>query len=148
MPYISGVDIAAQRAFGFKEYPIEMSSFIRKSFNYSITGGQTLSFSEKFTVDTYLFGGAYVIDGVVADGDYIEFTITDEDNLLGYGAGFVLAKYVEKEYISPSRPFDTIEREGAKKIPAGLYYTFKYVNVGVSPVNDIKAKIRYFIRKA
>src|SRR3990172_6963359 len=122
--------------FTEKDFPQGAESFYRKSLLYDITGGQVNEFSEVFAVATWIYGGEYSFEGIPADGDYIEFTITDQDNLLGYGAGFVLAKYVETEYISPSRPFDTIESEGAKKIPAGLYYTFKYVNVGVSPVND------------
>ena len=133
--------------FTEKDFPQGAESFYRKSLLYDITGGQVNEFSEVFAVATWIYGGEYSFEGIPADGDYIEFTITDEDNLLGYGAGFVLAKYVETEYISLSKKYSEINSEGGKQVPAGFYYTVRYVSVGVSPTNDGKLIVRYNMRK-
>ena len=130
-----------------KDLPQGAESFYRKSFSYSITGGQTNEFSEVFAVSTWVYGGEYIFEGIPANGDYVEFTITDEDNLLGYGIGFILAKYVETEYVSIDKKYGEIVSEAGKQIPAGFYYTVKYVSVGSSPVNDGKLIVRYNMRK-
>ena len=95
-----------------------------------------------------LFGGEYEITGNVHTDDFIEFMITDEDNVLGYGQGFVVDKFLETEKIMPGQysiifPYNKkIKVEGAAaKIPPFLYLTTRYKSYGSSE-NDIKLIVR------
>ena len=62
--------------------------------------------------------------------DYVEVYITDEDNILGYGAGFVIASYTETElnadnkgwFFPPSEPILKASALGDFGfIPSGFY---------------------------
>jgi hypothetical protein len=153
MPNANKPTYTKVKNYGFSDFPTDAVVFLRKSFAYDIPGGQTTFHSEKFTGNTYLFSGEYEIaGGTPAWGDYVEFLVTDEDNLLGYGAGLVLAQYIQKEYINPKDGVvgvntHRIAGNSAKQVPNGFYYTIKYVSAGAATVNDIKLIARYEVRK-
>ena len=117
--------------------------FFRKSFRHAVTAGGTRTFDEKFAKPYYLSGGAYVTDGNVAPGDKVEFEIVDVDNVLGLGAGVVLARYVEDEFVVPNDKVD-IPTETGKLVPAGVYFRTKYVSLGST---DLVLIVRLFLRE-
>ena len=80
----------------------------------------------------------------MADGDYIEFEVVDIDNLLGLGAGTVLNRYIETEYVKANTEA-IISGNSAVKIPAGIYLRTRYVSVGTG--QPIPIIIRYEMRK-
>jgi len=117
----------------------------KKSFKYNnVVGNSTNEFSESFNTDVYLSGGSYDVDGTINDGDYIEFSVTDEDNVLGYGAGFVVSKFLETEYITSNTREGTVESLDAAFIPSSLYLTLTYHCAGP---NTPKVVVRYLMRK-
>ncbi len=133
---------------GFKTFPISAEALYIKGYRFEVTGGQTNQFSRKFTQAVHIYGGFYSIEGDPYSGDYVEFEITDEDNILGYGAGYVVVKYVETEYINPDYKRRLIKSDDAKEIPAGLYLTVKYYSSGSSPDNDVNLYVYYNLRRA
>ena len=88
---------------------------------------------------TYMDGiDYYVKDAEV--GDHITFQVVDKDNLLGYGAGFVLDEFGSNWYVMPDAPV-TIRLYKAKLIP-GMYIRLKYNSVGST--NDPKIVCNLF----
>lgn len=128
----------------------------RESFLHKITGGETYEVSKKFTSDVIFFGGQYELIGNIDDDingepDYIEYMITDEDNILGYGAGFVLNKFIKNEFILKGNynntniyKRDIVATNAAARVPNYLYFTLKYVSKGISPDNDVTLIERLF----
>lgn len=82
----------------------------------------------KFTKNMLLCGGGCRLGSNTQDGDYVEFFIVDKDNLLGYGADTVLAKFVETDFAWPEKDWEVL-LEDAKEIPAGIYLRITYHSV-------------------
>lgn len=108
--------------------------------------------SFKFSEEVLLFGGKYMIVGTVADGDYLRVGVTDEDNVLGYGAGYILKIFMENELLIPATytanaPFiDDCQSQLAGKLIDPLFYitVFHYSPNGVSPANDLDIYMRLY----
>lgn len=126
---------------GFQHFDQDL---FHKSFDYDTEANDTAEYSEAFSEDVYIYGGEYIVEGDVNDGDYLEIMITDEDNILGYGAGTVLNKFIETEYISAEQRFRSISSTDGSLVPEGFYLTAKYVAVGSSAPRFI---VRYYLRK-
>jgi hypothetical protein len=123
-------------------------SFYQKGFLYSVPGGADVYKSEKFNKDVLVFGGIYSINGNICFGDFLEVSVTDEDNILGYGAGFVLSKIIDTHYLIGNGM--VCYREGIIKrqetgmvLPSYFYLTFHYKSMGISPENDLKIALDY-----
>lgn len=115
----------------------------RKGFMYTPVAGAATEFSERFTQDLWLPGGAYQVKG--SDfRDYVEFEVVDLDNILGYGAGLILSRYMETERFKDDE-WVPIGNDDASYIKAGLYTRARYVSFGISPVNFFK--VRYDFRR-
>ncbi len=88
-----------------------------------------------FSEERYFVG----VSGYVANsklGDSIDAQIIDKDNVLGFGANFVVETFVSGWFITPnSSGNDTIANQilasFKKKVPAGLYLRIKYYSVGI-----------------
>lgn len=115
-----------------------------KSFKYNVTANTTNEYSESFSSDVYIYGGMYEVIGDVNDGDYVEFSVTDEDNVLGYGAGFVVSKFLETEYVNPDRKYREVVSEDGALVPSSLYLNLTYHSAGN---NAPKVLVRYLLRK-
>lgn len=123
----------------------------RKSWYYNIQGGQDFIQPINFDTEILLFGGEYEIVGNVHSGDFIDVTVTDDDNILGYGAGFVVSQFIEEEKIMPGQ-YTVINplwkqikcMNAAATIPEFLYITIRYKSYGSTPENDIKLIVRLF----
>lgn len=120
------------------------SFMIKAPGSMSVTGGQ---FQDNLTNDRLVFGGwAWGTD--ICPGDYIQLDAIDHDNVLGYGADFVLKTFNETATIQtyPTSGTNTVsvyngillhpdERtEISNTIPSrlygGIWLRITYVSVG------------------
>lgn len=77
-------------------------------------------------------------------GDWITVEVTDEDNLLGYGAGFVLSSYVPEWAVMAGQNELTDVSIGKLPIP-GLYLKLTYNNAGSVSVDGSLNLISYTV---
>jgi len=109
---------------------------------YSVTAGATNIFDELVTTEKKLRGGWFTLmDGNAAVGDYIEESVVDKDDVLGYFQyyGYTvgqdvleLKKYVRTEYVHPK--MEGIRQEFQANsvfgVLAGLYTRTIYESTG------------------
>lgn len=112
---------------GFKNH--EGFGVFEKGYRCVAIAGQTTSFSYSYLNDVYLEGIKLYIGSTAIDGDYVEFEVVDVDNILGYGANFVVNKMAETKYVRANQEYLRIS-DAIKTIPAGLYLRLKYVSIG------------------
>lgn len=110
----------------------------------TIPAGQTVDLDVLVAnMNTYVNGGEfYTEDSVI--GDYIEAMVVDKDNLLGYGAGFVLKQWIEKWYIAP-HTLQKLATPYAGVIPQGMHMRAKYHSTGGV---DVKVIGNYYFHQA
>jgi len=87
---------------------------------YAITRQQA-----KYDQTMKLQGLVFEIGPTARDGDYIEVEMVDADNLFGYGAGLILAKFAETIYVKANMEFSCVCND-AKTLPPGIYVRFSY----------------------
>lgn len=109
---------------------------------YTVTAGATNIFDEVITVEEQLRGGWYeLMDNNAAIGDYIEESVVDKDDVLGYFSlyGYTvgvdvleLKKYVKTEYINPLTAGERqiFQAPSTFLIVAGLYTRTLYHSTG------------------
>ncbi|TAK59553.1 hypothetical protein [Methylobacter sp.] len=142
-------DIATQQVITQSGEPVQTTDFRKydknawlKGWKHSPVAGATSEFNQKFDKDVWIWGGSYHVSGSHVD-DYIEFEVVDIDNVLGFGVGVVLDRYVESEPVVDGYRFDMRMEDGAY-IMIGLYLRIRYVSFGQqSPV----LKGRYYLRR-
>lgn len=125
---------------GYRKYD---EDFWRKGFTYDVPAGGA-SFSEKFDENVWLSGGFYQMQfGYTPWVDMVDFEVVDLDDILGFGAGAVLNRYVEDEWLCPEgKAF--IVSDDAKKVQAGLYLR---INIDNSSESTLKFGIKYHLRR-
>lgn len=119
-------------------------SMYRRSFPYVPLANTDNLWHAKFTSNLGLQGGEYKVVGTPTWGDYLEMMVTDEDNVLDYGAGFVIRTFVEKEYIFEGACLSNFVTPDASTLPPYLYLTFRYVSVGEAVPQVV---VRYNFRR-
>lgn len=92
-------------------------------------------------VDSYLLYGFQMMFQNANAGDYVQFQVVDVNNILGYGANFVLAQQVNKWYVPSLDLSWTLHSDTARTIPAGLYLRVIYTNTSL--LVDAKVWINY-----
>jgi hypothetical protein len=106
-----------------------------KATGFKDTAVKSVTTSIKYAVgaeDRYINGLELLCKNAVM-GDTAQFKVTDEDNLLGYGAGVTLKQFGLNWNIDPDRTgqglilFNYIAR-----IPAGFYICLDYTSVGTT----------------
>lgn len=120
-----------------------------KGFLYTATAGVLNLYDEVVTKELKLRGGWYELIAPqavpqAAEGDYIEFSIVDKDDILGMfgmlgltvGVDVLeLAKFVRKDYVNP---YETSRQEfmsmGASAVMQGLYFRTAYQSTGATNV--------------
>lgn len=112
-------------------------SFSGDSISGTVTAGQTVNIdypltSAKFPAGAYLDGG-FLISSGAAYGDHFSAQVVDVDNILGYGAGFVVNTYIIQWYIDPARRMEVKTNYAALIIP-GLYLRIVYTSTGTQNV--------------
>jgi hypothetical protein len=96
--------------------------------------------------DLYLDGGTLPIqDGEF--GDTIKAQVVDKDNILGYGAGFVVKTWIEKWTLCKMGTYAECELHTDYKglVLNGLYLRIKYTSV--STTTDPKVAVNYLLHR-
>lgn len=75
------------------------------------------------------------------DGDYLDFSVVDIDDVLGQGAGTVVDQFAENIYVFPDHV--SIFKEHRADLIAGLYVRAHYNNTGANDVTFICNLLRY-----
>jgi len=126
-----------------------------KSFLYTCTAGAVSIFDEEITIEKQLRGGWYeLMDGKAVEGDYIEESVVDKNDVLGlfplfgYTVGqdvLELQKYIETEYVNPLTPGSRIGFRVSSTfvIVAGLFTRTVYHSFGAEDVKVKVGKIEY-----
>lgn len=65
-------------------------------------------------------------------GDTVNMYVVDKDNILGYGANFVLAHYVQNWQVMPNCPNIVEDVDLSSPLLAGLYFRLVYTNTHAS----------------
>ena len=85
--------------------------------------------SEYKLIDTALcFRGGLLFASGSTIGDSIQVKIVDVDNILGYGAGTILATYLKEWLIFPNVVNELVDISISSSIMQGLYFKFEYTN--------------------
>lgn len=80
----------------------------------------------QITQERYINGGRLLVS-TIGPSDKLTCQVIDKDNLLGYGAEFVLDEFIH-EYFVPESGNLEVRLDYPAKIPAGFYIRLKYVN--------------------
>ena len=109
---------------------------------YDVTAGATNIFDNLVTTEKRLRGGWYTLmDGNAVVGDYIEESVVDKDDVLGYFSlyGYTvgvdvleLKKYVRTEYVHPKSEGmrQEFQANSVFTVVAGLYLRTLYESTG------------------
>lgn len=120
---------------------------------YTVTAGATNIFDELVTTEKRLRGGWYTLmDGNAVVGDYIEESVVDKDDVLGYFGyyGYTvgvdvleLKKYVRTEYVHPKSEGirQEFQANSVFSVVAGLYLRTIFESTGL---NDLKLAVTPF----
>lgn len=114
---------------------------------YKATAGATSIYDEVVDVEKRIRGGWYEIFGGAVLGDYVEFSVVDKDDVLGYFTplGLIvgqdvleLQKYVRKEYVNPGAGGrNNFMANSVWPLIPGLYMRTTFVSIGSEDV-DLK----------
>lgn len=113
-------------------YTEENARFV--GFRYICPSGTTSNHDELITSSIRLQGGHYWA-ATPSIGDTVSLSVVDKDNILGNGAGVVLAEYVKTLPLAPWNHQAEIIAPTAGLVVAGLYLRMTYTNVGASAVS-------------
>jgi len=122
-------------------------------FSARFTGGlsgiavktTTTNIDYKLTEERWINGIRLILEKHV-DGDKVDFQVVDVDNILGYGAGFLLDEFGKDWWVDSqlcTQP-DVIVSYPAR-ILANLYLRIKYHSVGT--VDDVQVRANLFLHK-
>jgi len=125
---ITSVNVASDEhlpitAHGFQD--LTGYNVYRKGYHFVADPYTTTQQQAKYTSNMMLQGLQFRMDGNVRRGDYVEVEMVDSDNMLGYGAGLVLAQFASTIYVYPEMEFECI-CDDVKTLPAGIYVRFSY----------------------
>lgn len=134
------------------EYDLDLRN-IWKGYKYTATAGAQSFFDEQVTQELKLRGGWYaLLDSNAEVGDYVEFSIIDKDDVLGYFQYYgltvghdvlELSKFVRTDYVNPtSFGRQEFAAASASDVVAGLYFRTTYKSIG-SNDTTFKIVIRY-----
>ena len=111
-------------------------NFYKKGIHITAAFGTTTDFYLKFTTNMYLSGGGFWCGSTAVSGDYVTVQIVDKDNILGYGAGLVLATFIDTDFCWPNKTWEVLTND-AKLVPPGIYLRMRYVSIGSSDVDVV-----------
>jgi len=122
---------------------------------YTATAGAMTIFDELVTYEEQLREGHYeLMDSNAIIGDYIEESIVDKDDVLGYFAAYgytvgqdvlELKKYIKTEYINPLTAGQRMKfkAESTTVLVPGLYMRTAYTSTGLANVQFKVTTIAY-----
>lgn len=91
--------------------------------------------------DTFRLRGGILEADKNVFGDLISLSIVDVDNILGYGAGFVVASYFSNWNMPKAGYYEILEVSLGDPIPPGLYIRVEYDSVGST--DDVEVGINF-----
>jgi hypothetical protein len=102
---------------------------------YKIIESTITKHTVKYNKNVLFKGGEYYIVGIHGVDDRIDLQLTDEDDILGYGAGFVLDTYLDDQFILSksgifSKEYMRQEINGSEIDSSWIYFTTVYTNTG------------------
>lgn len=110
-----GGPVVSQSAYA---YSTDAARFV--GYLYTVPSAGVFNFDEKLTSAVRLQGGTYWTTGGVL-GDKVSLSVVDVDDILGKGAGYVVATYVMNAPVTPWQQLVALESPTAGLVPAGLY---------------------------
>lgn len=110
-----GGPVVSQSAYA---YSTNAARFV--GYLYAIPASGMYNFDEKLDKTVRLQGGTYWTMGASL-GDKVSLSVVDVDNILGNGAGYVVATYVKDSPLAPWQQLVTLDSPTAGLVPAGLY---------------------------
>lgn len=116
-------------------------TFLGDATSGTAAHGATTNIDYKIT-GKYMLYGAEMLYTNAANGDYVTLQIVDKDNVLGYGAGFVVNEWVKKWYVPFSENRWKVTSEVTSEIPQNLYARLIYTSVGEQ---DVLVKMNYYM---
>lgn len=110
------------------------SKFLLQGVTGECAATSTTNVDWRFPNERWMTGGIFSTNNANW-GDKVSLYVVDKDNILGYGAGVVLATFATDVvvYAGSGRQFD-IEVPYVSYILSGLYVRLTYTNTGSNPV--------------
>jgi hypothetical protein len=112
-------------------------------FEFTAVANDTTDYEVKWTEDIEFVGAVAKCDRS-DKGDTVGMSIVDVDNILGYGAGFIVTEFgkdIPGKMIEAKCDANTTT---AATILAGLYIRIRYVNTSTTDVVEIAGSLRYY----
>lgn len=121
-----------------------------QGYLYTVTAGSLNFFDERIDTEKQLRGGWYeILDSNSVIGDYVEQSVIDKDDVLGYFSLYGLTvgqdvlelkKYVKTEYVNPSTAGQrqVFAVSSTFTLAVGLYLRVAYNSIGS---NDVQLKV-------
>jgi len=128
-----GAQVVAQMPYAYTE---ENARFVGHLYTCPVG---TSTHDELVTTTVRLQGGHYWA-ATPTIGDTVSLSVVDKDNILGNGAGVVLAEYVKTLPLAPWNHQAEIIAPTAGLVVAGLYLRMTYTNLGS---NDVSFGVTY-----
>ena len=104
----------------------------------------TTAFDYRIASPLCIYGFALIQQGA-SFGDYISLQIIDKDNILGYGANFIVSTIITKGYADPNTTRIVDKSEYARTIPIGLYVRINYTNTALITSVNVAANFFFVI---
>jgi len=104
--------------------------------SFSAPANQSTTYSYALTSAVFLRGGVlFASPGTL--GDQLTVQIVDVNNILGAGANYVVATYVNGWYVMPNQQNAIEDISVSSEIPAGLYVNFIYNNTSPTQATQV-----------
>ena len=100
---------------------------------YAVPSSGVYSFDEQLATPIRLSGGVYWVTGATLT-DTATLEVVDVDDVLGAGAGFVVAKYAANIPLAPWDHSGDLTAPTAAELPAGLYLRLTVNHTGSDPM--------------
>ena len=116
-----------------------------EGFKFLANANTTTTFDYQLN-QKFMFRGLSFLSNNAILGDYINVQLVDKDNVLGLGAGIILASPIKKGYIMPTINSGPIYREdvSSSQIPIeGLYLRVNYTNASL--LNNVDIYVNLFL---
>lgn len=115
--------------------------FLGDSFHGTAVKNTTTTFEYELVGPWMVYGAEMIYSGAV-DGDYVEMSVVDKNNVLGYGADTVIANWIARWFVPYSQNYWLVQSNVVSTIPTGLFIRLRYISVGTSVDVPIKVNLR------
>ena len=126
------------------EFTSDRVMFKGQGVSGTVTAGQTGNVDYRITEERLITGLQMILSNHAAE-DHCGLQVADVDNLLGYGAGFVLSEFASSWYVDAGQSGQgQFHLPYLSSIPAGFYLRVVYTSTGGS---DVTVRMNYFLHK-